>query len=172
MSIVLQRQIFQTKDTHDTSTTMSAQNLESFKLNGVDELYFFLSIFRLRISWNSSSVWLKVIFLFGTANWEEQLKIKSNWESTDITISAWNRKCRWRKRLVLSRHIHIHVKLLIVTVLRDDTSCKKMALVLFFMTYVPQGCEESPDWELCLVLARRPPSWICRRRGGRAPCKE
>ena len=187
MSIVLQRQIFQTKDTHDTSTTMSAQNLESFKLNGVDELYLILSIFsnkkesiiqparsffRLRISWNSSSVWLKVIFLFGTANWEEQLKIKSNWKSTDITMSAWNRKCRRRKRLVLSRHIHIHVKLLIVTVLRDDTSCKKMALVLFFITYVPQACEESPDWELCLVLARRPPSWICRRRGGHAPCKE
>ena len=114
----------------------------------------------------------KVFFLFGTANWEEQLKIKSNWESTDITFSAWNRKCRRRKRLVLSRHIHIHVKLLIVTVLRDDTSCNKMALVLFFITYVPQACEESPDWEPCLVLARRRPSWICRRRGGRAPCKE
>ena len=185
MSIVLQRQIFQTKDTHDTSTTISAQNLESFKLNGVDELYLFFSIFstekesiiqparsffRLRISWNSSSVWLKVTFLFGNENWGEQLKIKSDWESTDITISAWNRKCRRRKRLVLSRHIHI--KLLIVTVLRDDTSCRKMASVLFFMTYVPQACEESPDWEPCLVLARRRPSWICRRRGGRAPCKE
>ena len=186
MSIVLQRQIFQTKDTHDTSTTISTQNLESFKLNGLDELYLFLSIistekesiiqparsfFRLRISWNSSSVWLKVTFLFGNENWGEQLKIKSDWESTDITISAWNRKCRRRKRLVLSRDIHI--KLLIVIVLRD-TLCRKMALVFFIhvMTHVPQACEESPDWEPCLVLARRRPSWICRRRGGHAPCKE
>ena len=147
MSIVLQRQIFQTKDTHDTSTTISAQNLESFKLNGVYELYLFLSIistekesiiqparsfFRLRISWNSSSVWLKVTFLFGNENWGEQLKIKSDWESTDITISAWNRKCRRRKRLVLSRDIHI--KLLIVIVLRD-TSCRKIALVFSFMSW-------------------------------------